>query len=98
LEESSCLRAGSLSNYEGIPEQRAFWSNCTDAKSGNLDAGKYCRGIQEANIREKIRTLNIAQGSLEESRYYLILAEDLGYADTAMLRPRVEEVSKMLEA
>jgi four helix bundle protein len=55
-------------------------------------------GFKKRTPREKIRILNIAQGSLEESRYYLILAEDLGYANTAMFRPKLEEVSKMLEA
>jgi hypothetical protein len=29
--------------------------------------------------------MNIADGSLEESRYYLILAQDLGYGDTSRL-------------
>ena len=42
--------------------------------------------------------MNIAQGSLEECRYYLILAKDLGYGDTAVLTSHLEEVSKMLEA
>ncbi len=28
---------------------------------------------------DKIRFYNIAQGSLEESKYYLVLAQDLGY-------------------
>lgn len=28
---------------------------------------------------EKARLLNIAEGSLQESRYYLILAQNLGY-------------------
>ena len=42
--------------------------------------------------------MNIAQGSLEECRYYLILAKDLGYGDSADLTLKLEEVSKLLEA
>jgi len=42
--------------------------------------------------------MNIAQGSLEECRYCLILAKDLGYIDTKNLESRLEEVSKLLEA
>jgi four helix bundle protein len=42
--------------------------------------------------------MNIAQGSLEECRYYLILANDLGYADTSILMSQLEEVSKLLDA
>jgi len=41
---------------------------------------------------------NIAQGSLEECRYYLILAKDLNYGDTGKLQPQLEETSKLLEA
>jgi len=42
--------------------------------------------------------LNISQGSVEECRYYLILARDLGYGDTKELMEVLEEVSKLLEA
>ena len=55
-------------------------------------------GFKKRTPREKIRILNISQGSLEESRYYLILAEDLDYANTAMFLAKLEEVSRMLEA
>ena len=55
-------------------------------------------GFKKRTPREKIRILNISQGSLEKSRYYLILAEDLDYANTAVLLPKLEEVSRMLEA
>jgi hypothetical protein len=40
--------------------------------------------------------LNIAQGSLEECRYYLILSNDLKYGDTSGLMPQLEEVSRLL--
>jgi hypothetical protein len=37
------------------------------------------------------------QGSLEESRYDLILARDLDYGDVSELRTVLVEVSKLLE-
>ena len=40
----------------------------------------------------------MAKGFLEECRYYLIVAKDLGYGDTSQLMPKLEEVSKLLEA
>jgi len=49
-------------------------------------------------LNDKTRFFNIAQGSLEECRYYLILAQDLGYADTRNLEIFLEEVSKLLSA
>jgi four helix bundle protein len=42
--------------------------------------------------------MNTAQGSLEESRYYLILAQDLGYGNTEKLKALLEEVSRLLNA
>jgi hypothetical protein len=42
--------------------------------------------------------MNIAEGSLEECRYYLILAQDLGYVETTHLSVVAEEVSRLLGA
>jgi hypothetical protein len=47
---------------------------------------------------EKTRFLNLAESSLEQTRYYLILAQDLGYGDTATLMKSLEEVSRLLNA
>ncbi len=41
---------------------------------------------------------NIAEGSLEETRYYFILATDLGYVDCAALLARLKKVSHVLDA
>ena len=45
---------------------------------------------------EKARFLNIAEASLDEVRYFLILAEDLRYADTQNLLAAADEVSRLL--
>ena len=45
---------------------------------------------------DKARMLNIAQGSLEECRYYLVLAEDLNYASTEEVRHLLEHTSRLL--
>jgi four helix bundle protein len=45
--------------------------------------------------------MNIAQGGLEECRYYIILSNDLNYINeqsTMELTVLVEEVSKLLNA
>jgi four helix bundle protein len=55
-------------------------------------------GFKKRGRADKVRFMNIAQGSLEECRYYLILAKDLNYGDTPQLQPQLEEVSKLLEA
>jgi len=42
--------------------------------------------------------LNIAQASLEECRYYLMLAQDLQYGSSEELLVNLAEVSRILDA
>lgn len=55
-------------------------------------------GFKKKTKADKGRFMNIAQGSLEECRYYLILADELGYGNSEELLSKLEEVSKLLNA
>jgi four helix bundle protein len=55
-------------------------------------------GFRRRGQGDKARFMNMAEGSIEECRYYLILAKDLGYGDTTILNSLLEEVSRMLSA
>ncbi len=55
-------------------------------------------GFKKRGKLDKVRFSNIAQGSTEESRCYLLLSNDLGYGDTKPLLSNLEEVSRMLES
>jgi len=55
-------------------------------------------GFKKKGKADKVRFYNIAQGSLEECRYYLILANDLNYCDSSQLIIQLEEISRMLES
>jgi len=55
-------------------------------------------GFRRRGKADKARYMNMAEASLEESRYYLILAQDLGYGDTSNLTSSLEEVSRLLNA
>jgi four helix bundle protein len=61
-------------------------------------AANIAEGFKKRGKADKLRFLNIAQGSLEESRYYLILARDLEYGDVSAATRLLEETSKLLEA
>ena len=61
-------------------------------------AANIVEGFKKKTKPDKVKYMNIAQGSLEECRYYLILANDLGYGDTSILMSQLEEVSKLLDA
>ena len=55
-------------------------------------------GFARRGKADKARFLNIAESSLEESRYYLILAPDPGYGQTDNLMNSIQEVSRLLSA
>jgi len=55
-------------------------------------------GFRRRGTSDKARFFNIAQASVEECRYYLILVRDLDYADTQEAHRLVQEVSKLLDA
>ena len=40
----------------------------------------------------------LSEASVEESRYYLILARDLGYSQSAALMQLLEEISRLLNS
>ncbi|HEY6233322.1 MAG TPA: four helix bundle protein [Pyrinomonadaceae bacterium] len=61
-------------------------------------AANIVEGFKKKGQHDKARILNIAQASLEECRYYLILIADLKYADTGKLNEQLEEVSRLLTA
>ncbi len=55
-------------------------------------------GFTRRGKADKARFMNFAESSLEESRYYLILSQDLGYGQTDVLMDALEEVSRPLNA
>ncbi len=61
-------------------------------------AANKAEGFRKNGKLDKLRFYNIAQGSLEECRYFLLLTRDLEYADTSQLILSLEEVSKILNS
>ncbi|GAB63523.1 ribosomal protein [Candidatus Jettenia caeni] len=61
-------------------------------------AANIAEGFKKKTRADKVRFMNISQGSLEECRYYLILTEDLKYGNGLKLMSQLEEVSKLLES
>jgi four helix bundle protein len=53
-------------------------------------------GFKRRGRQDKLRFLNIAQGSLEELRYYLIVTTDLGYGETQQHAEALDRVGKLL--
>ena len=55
-------------------------------------------GFKRASRPDKARVLNLAQGSLEELRYFLLLAKDLGYEEDLAMAEELDEVARLLDS
>jgi four helix bundle protein len=83
--------------YSGkFPREELFGLTSQLRRAAVSVPGNFAEGFKRQTKTEKVRFYNIAQGSLEECRYYFILARDLGYGDSARLLEMVDEVSRML--
>jgi four helix bundle protein len=61
-------------------------------------AANIAEGFKRKGRSDKARVMNIAQGSLEELRYYFILSRDLGYLKSSDGSEDVDEIARMLAA
>lgn len=64
----------------GFPTDERFGLTSQLRKAAVSIAASIAEGFGRRHSRDKMRFYNISQGSLEELRYYLILAKDLAYA------------------
>ena len=83
---------------DGFPKQEMFGLTSQLRRAAVSIPANFAEGFRKSGNADKLRFYNISQGSLEECQYYLILAKDLGYADTRVLADELEVVSKMLAA
>jgi four helix bundle protein len=80
-----------------FPQKEVYGLTSQFRRAAISIAANIAEGFKKKGVNDKARFLNIAQGSLEECRYYVILAKDLGYGDSPELLPQLEEVSRLLE-
>jgi four helix bundle protein len=88
------LRIYNLTN--SFPKREMFGLTSQMRRAAVSVPANIAEGFKKKGKMDKVRFLNIAQGSLEECRYYLILANDLGYSNTKTLMEDVEEVGRLL--
>jgi four helix bundle protein len=83
---------------ENFPRKEIYGLTSQFRRAAISVPANIAEGFKKSSLLDKVRFYNIAQGSLEECRYYLILSRDLNYGDTAALFPQLEEASKLLNA
>jgi len=83
---------------QNFPKSEIFGLSSQFRRAAVSIAANIAEGFKKRGKADKLRFFNIAQGSIEESRYYLILAKDLEYGNISDLNQLLEEVSKLLES
>ena len=83
---------------DGFPKYELFGLSSQFRRAAVSIPANIAEGFKKKGRADKGRFMNIARGSLEECRYYLILARDLGYGTTQELFLQIEEVSRVLES
>ncbi len=81
-----------------LPKQETYGLSQQMRRAAVSIPANIAEGFRKRSRPDKARFMNMAEGSLEESRYYLILAQDLGYGQTGELMASLEEVSRLLYA
>src|ERR1700730_1413642 len=82
----------------GFPRQETYGLALQLRRAAVSVPANIAEGFRRRGKADKARYMNVAEGSLEESRYYLILAQDLGYGDADTLASTLDEVSRLLHA
>jgi four helix bundle protein len=83
---------------KNFPKEERYCLTSQFRRASISIAANISEGYTKRTKPDKIRMLNIAQGSLEECRYYIVLAQDLGFGYDKKLEALSEEVSRLLNA
>jgi four helix bundle protein len=59
-------------------------------------AANIAEGFARRGLRDKLKFFNYSKASLQECKYYLLLAKDLNYQSDPSMSPLAEEVGKLL--
>ena len=77
-----------------FPKEELFGLTSQFRRAAISISSNIAEGYKKRGSADKLRFLNISQGSLEECRYYIILSKDLGYISDSDISKLEELVSK----
>ncbi len=81
-----------------FPKSETYGLSLQMRKAAVSIAANIAEGFRRHGKADKVRFLNTSESSLEESRYYLILSEDLNYGETGKLQESANQISRLLSA
>src|SRR6188768_1398914 len=79
---------------KNFPKDERFGLISQIRRSSVSVAANIAEGFKKKGTADKLRIMNISQGSLSETEYYLLLAKDLDYGDTDELMRQADEVGR----
>jgi four helix bundle protein len=83
----------------GFPRDEKFGLVSQMRRAAVSVPANIAEGFKKRGSKDKANFYNIAQGSLEELRYYFILARDLGYMRELVAQTSAfDEIGRMLHA
>lgn len=83
---------------KGFPKDELYGLTSQFRRAAISIPANIAEGYKKQGEKDKVRFLNIAHGSLEECKYYLILAKDLDYISNNHLKELTNEIGKLLNA
>jgi len=81
-----------------LPKEELFGLTSQMRRSAVSVPANIAEGFKRRGRPDKARHMNIAQGSLEELRYYFLLCGDLQYLPAGTGAVEIEEVARLLGA
>jgi four helix bundle protein len=81
-----------------FPKEEVYGLTSQLRRSSVSVAANIAEGFKKKGMADKLKYMNTAQGSLSESDYHLLLANDLEYFNTVGLMKDVDEVGRLLES
>ena len=81
---------------QNFPKEELYGLTSQIRRAAVSIPANFVEGFKRKSKNDKLKFYNISMASLEETRYFLILSHDLGYADTDELQNSIDEVGKLL--
>lgn len=84
---------------KGFPRDENYGLTSQFRRAAVSIPANIAEGFRRRGKNDKVRFLNVSEGSLEECKYYLILAKDLAYInENKQLMSLSDEIGKLLDA